>query len=79
MITMYSTPTCGDCVRAKAYFARNDVPYREVCVATRPGEIDTIKRITGGRTNVPVVVFEDGSHLIEPTDPELDRKLASVS
>lgn len=28
-----------------------------------------------GRTNIPVVVFPDGTHLVEPTDPELAAKL----
>ena len=75
MITMYGTPTCGDCVRARQYFARNGIDYREIDVAENPDEMDTVRRYNDGRTNVPVVVFPDGSHLTEPTDADLDEKL----
>lgn len=32
MITMYSTAWCGHCKRAKRYFARRNIPYREIDV-----------------------------------------------
>jgi hypothetical protein len=32
-----------------------------------------------GRQSIPVIVFSDGSHLIEPSDPELKEKLASLN
>lgn len=33
-------------------------------------------RYNEGRRSVPVVVFPDGTHLTEPTDAELEAKLA---
>lgn len=75
MITMYGTPTCGDCVRARHYFDRNGIEYREIDITVNPDEIETVRRYNEGRSNVPVVVFGDGTHLTEPTDAELDAKL----
>ena len=28
-----------------------------------------------GRQNIPVIVFDDGSHLVEPSNPELLAKV----
>jgi hypothetical protein len=31
-----------------------------------------------GRQAVPVIVLSDGSHLVEPTDPELEARLRQL-
>ena len=77
MITMYGADWCGDCRRAKHYLDRNDVPYEYIDVAADPAEIETVIRYNGGRRNIPVVVFPDGTHLTEPTDDDLSEKLAT--
>jgi mycoredoxin len=75
MITMYGTPTCGDCVRARQYFDRNGVDYQEIDVTVHTDKIETVRHYNDGRGNVPVIVFSDGTHLTEPTDADLDAKL----
>ena len=77
MITMYGADWCGDCRRAKHYLDRNAVPYEYIDVAADPAEMETVIRYNGGRRNIPVVVFPDGTHLTEPTDADLSAKLAS--
>ena len=79
MITMYGADWCRDCRSAKAYFERNDVPFSYVDVAAHPDEMATVLSYNGGRTNIPVVVFPDGSHLTEPSDQDLAAKLAEVN
>lgn len=73
-ITMYGAEWCGDCRRAKQWFARNDVAFDWVDLEANPEEIETVMAYNGGRKNIPVVVFADGSHITEPTDAELDDK-----
>lgn len=73
-ITMYGADWCKDCRRAKAYLDREGVAYDYVDLVATPDAAEDAKRISG-RTNIPVVVFPDGSHLVEPTDDELGAKL----
>jgi mycoredoxin len=77
MITMYGADWCGDCRRAKEYFDRNAVAFDCIDVEADPKEIEAVIRYNGGRRNIPVVVFPDGTHLTEPTDADLSKKLAS--
>jgi len=35
-------------------------------------------RMISGRTNIPVVVFPDGSHLVEPSNAVLREKVAAL-
>ncbi len=71
---MYGADWCGDCRRAKQWFERNKIDYVWVDVAENPEEIDEVIRLNGGRKNIPVVVFPDGSHLTEPTGADLTEK-----
>jgi glutaredoxin len=76
---MYGTPTCSDCVRARDYFERHAIEYTEIDVAAHPEHKATVLGYNAGRTNVPVIVFPDGTHLTEPSDADLDAKLAVTS
>ena len=75
-IVMYGADWCGDCRRAKAYLDERGVPYRYVDVAADPSMMDVVSRYNGGATNIPVIVFPDGSHLTEPSNDTLATKLA---
>lgn len=77
MITMYGADWCGDCRRAKAHFDANNVQYEYLDVAA-DGELADKAREISGRTNIPVVVFPDGAHLVEPSNAELDAKLSGL-
>ncbi|MGP7961502.1 glutaredoxin family protein [Sanguibacter sp. A247] len=72
-ITMYGAGWCGDCTRAKALLDREGIEYTYVDV-----EHDEAARLRAieiaGRQNIPVIVFEDGTHLVEPSNPELLAK-----
>lgn len=73
-ITMYGADWCGDCTRAKALLDREGVGYTYVDV-----EHDEAARLRAieiaGRQNIPVIVFDDGTHLVEPSNPELLAKV----
>lgn len=53
-VTVYSTPTCGYCKMAKAYFQENNVAYTEKDVS-----VDTVARDDmikkSGQLGVPVI------------------------
>ena len=78
-ITIYGADWCGDCRRAKQWFERNEVAYVWIDLVENPEEISVVIDYNGGRKNIPVIVFDDGSHITEPTDAELAAKLAVTS
>ncbi|WP_173923244.1 glutaredoxin family protein [Agromyces sp. Marseille-P2726] len=73
-ITMYGADWCSDCRRSKALLDRRGVDYEYVDLEAIPDAADRAKAISG-RTQIPVVVFPDGTHFTEPTDAELAAKL----
>lgn len=73
-IVMFGADWCSDCRRSKAFLDREGVDYEYVDVEADPQAADRARAISG-RTNIPVVVFPDGSHLVEPSDAELSARL----
>lgn len=76
-LTMYGAAWCGDCRRSKRLLDTRGVEYVYVDLDADPAKADDAKAISG-RTNIPVVVFPDGEHFVEPTDRELTAKLEAV-
>lgn len=77
-VTMYGAAWCGDCRRSKALLDRVGADYEYIDLEADPEQADTAHAISG-RTNIPVVVFPDGTHFVEPTDPELQAKLDAIT
>jgi len=77
-ILMFGAEWCRDCRRSKALLDREGVEYDYVDLEQVADGADRAHAISG-RTNIPVVVFPDGSHLVEPSDAELAAKLPARS
>ena len=81
-ITMYGADWCGDCVRAKKFFADNKVDYQWVDLERDENEkfveLEVLRRNKGNKS-IPVIVFNDDSHLTEPTNAQLAEKLGLLS
>lgn len=73
-ITFYGADWCGDCRRSKALLEAVGVDYELRDVEKSSEYTEEAKEISG-RTNIPVIVFKDGTHLVEPSDPELHAEL----
>ena len=76
-VTMYGADWCRDCRRSKAVLDAEGARYEYIDLEAVPEAADRAKAISG-RTQIPVIVFPDGSHLVEPTDEELRSRLVSV-
>lgn len=74
-IVMYGADWCGDCRRSKAFLERHGVAFTYVDLEERPEEMQTVIARNGGMRSIPVIVFDDGSHLTEPTNDALATKL----
>ncbi len=76
-LTVYGADWCRDCIRTKRQLDELGVAYEYIDLVADPTRADEAKEISG-RTNIPVVVFPDGSHQVEPTNDETAAKLKEL-
>lgn len=77
-ITVFGADWCRDCVRTKAQLDSLGVTYTYVDLVAEPAAAD-IARDISGRTNIPVVVYPDSTHHVEPSNADVDAKLRELS
>lgn len=77
-ITLYGAQWCGDCRRSQRLLKELGVEYDYINIEEVPGAADKVVEINGGAQSIPVVMFSDGTHLTEPSDPDLRKKLESL-
>ena len=75
---MYGAEWCGDCSRSKRFLDSNNVAYEYVDVEADATASDKVIEINGGQRSIPVIIFEDGTHLTEPSDAALKAKLEEL-
>ncbi|TFD25142.1 MULTISPECIES: glutaredoxin family protein [Cryobacterium] len=76
-ITMYGAQWCSDCRRSKSLLDRLEVDYDYVDLLLVEDGADRARAISG-RTNIPVIVFPDDTHLVEPSDAEVRTRLTQL-
>ncbi|SDN72616.1 Glutaredoxin [Cryobacterium flavum] len=74
---MYGAEWCGDCRRSKSLLDRLEVDYDYVDLLLVEDGADRARAISG-RTNIPVIVFPDDTHMVEPSDAEVRTKLTQL-
>src|SRR3954467_9289780 len=74
-ITLYGTNWCADCKRAKQFFGEQRVHYDFVDIEDDADAMAYVEQVNDGRQVIPVIRFEDGSTLIEPSNADLAEKL----
>ncbi|MCI1017029.1 NrdH-redoxin [Microbacterium sp. C5A9] len=77
-ITMFGADWCRDCIRTKKQLDALGVEYTYVDLVADPSAADVAKEISG-RTNIPVVVYPDRSHHVEPSNADVEAKLRELS
>ena len=78
-VTMYGAEWCGDCRRSKKFLDANNVEYTYIDVEADESASEKVIEINGGQRSIPVIIFEDGPHMTEPSDNDLKAKLESLS
>ncbi|HMB25338.1 MAG: FAD-dependent oxidoreductase [Chloroflexota bacterium] len=74
-VTVYGAYWCPDCRRSKKFLGEQFIPYRWVDIEQDlAGEAYVLER-NSGRRIIPMIVFQDESFLVEPTNAELAKKL----
>ncbi len=59
----------------KDYLARNQIPYRWLDVETDPEAVSLVASAGEGEGREPLLVFPDGSHLVEPSNLQIAEKV----
>lgn len=77
-IHVYGAEWCGDCHRARRFLDSLRIPYQWTDVDRDPEALAYVRRVNQGRRVIPVMVFPDGSLLVEPGNAELWRKLREL-
>jgi thioredoxin reductase (NADPH) len=75
MLTLYGTSWCSDCKRAKQLLGEQRVPYEFVDIDSDEAGLAYVQEVNEGKSIIPVILFEDGSTLVEPSNAELAAKL----
>ena len=57
MYKIYSTKSCGYCVRAKSLLTANDLPFEEVYVDESAKNFDEMKNVAPNMKTVPVITL----------------------
>ena len=73
-VTYYGAEWCSDCRRSKKLMETLGVEFVENNVE-ESAEMASAAEEIAGRKNIPVIVFADGSHLVEPSDADLYAEL----
>jgi thioredoxin reductase (NADPH) len=74
-LKVYGAPWCPDCKRSKKFLAEHRVPMDWIDIDQDRDGLRIVEEIQHGGRSIPTIVFPDGSHLIEPSDEALARKL----
>ena len=74
-IKVYGAPWCPHCKRVKKFLSGHRVPYENIDVDDNPEAVEVLKGLQGGGQIIPTVVYDDGSHEVNPTDEALARRI----
>lgn len=74
-LKVYGAPWCPDCRRAKKFLGEHRVPYDWSDIDEDAQGLEEVQRRQNGGRTIPMIVFDDGSVLLEPSNDELARKL----
>ena len=76
-ITMYGAEWCGDCRRSKRLLDSLGVAYDYIDVANDDAGKDAAIEISG-KMSIPVITFNDGTFVVEPSDIDLRAQIEAL-
>ena len=77
-VKMFGAAWCIDCRRTKKQLDQLGVAYEYVDLLADPTAADVAREISG-RTSIPVVVYPDASHHVEPSNSDVESKLRELA
>ncbi|MFE1646145.1 glutaredoxin family protein [Microbacterium sp. P01] len=77
-ITLFGAAWCSDCRRTKKQLDGLGLDYEYIDLEAEPAAADVAREISG-RTQIPVIVYPDSTHHVEPTNADVESKLRELS
>jgi len=74
-ITVYGATWCPDAQRSRRFLDSHGISYRWVDVDENPEGRAFVVEANKGQLVIPVIVFPDGTFLVEPSDERLAERL----
>jgi thioredoxin reductase (NADPH) len=74
-IKLYGAPWCPDCKRSKKFLAEHRIEYDWIDIDSSTDGLRFVEKLQNGGRTIPTIVFPDGTHLLEPSNDELAKKL----
>jgi thioredoxin reductase (NADPH) len=74
-IRLYGAHWCPDCRRCKQILGEHQIPYRWIDIEQDPEGYAFVLEKNKGKRLIPMIVFPDGSFLVDPGNAELAAKL----
>ena len=78
-IQFYGTSWCPDCIRARELLTKHNIAYDFHDIDANKEALAYVERVNRGLRSVPVIVFPNGSTLVEPTNSELESRLRELT
>jgi glutaredoxin len=75
IVLVYGTIECHDTQRVRRFLASHNIPYEFIDILSDAEGAQLVERVTGGEHVTPVVLFPDGTTLVEPSDEQIARHL----
>nr|MDT0664810.1 mycoredoxin [Micromonospora sp. DSM 115978] len=79
MLTMYTTPWCGYCVRLKRQMTAAGIEFTTVDIEGDPTAEQLVRDANNGNATVPTVRFPDGTLMTNPSLRQVTEKVASAA
>ncbi len=77
-VTLFGADWCRDCTRTKRHLDELGVGYTYVDLVADPAAADAAREISG-RMSIPVVVYPDATHHVEPSNADVEAKLRELA
>ncbi len=78
-IRMAGAKWSSNCYELKEFLSRNQVPYLWVDIDKDESMKDLVMSVSTDPNRLPVIFFEDGSHMVQPTAQELAEKVGMAT
>jgi len=75
LMTVYGAPWCPHCKRVKKFLAAHRVRYAYVDIDAEPEAVERLKQMQDGGQIIPMVVYPDGTHEVNPSNEALGRRI----
>ena len=74
-MTVYGASWCPHCKRVKKFLAAHRVRYANIDIDAQPEAIERLKELQDGKQIIPMVIYPDGTHEVNPSDEALARRI----